>query len=154
MSDQSPELSKHQLLAAARLLGEMSAQVGDHYDVVEEFCAGWAAGLIRADPDLSSPVYTTPPQAGAELEACVEASSAADQAAPAPPTEDELRLQLVCLSSLAAAIETVTQWRVDDARARRWTWKRIAEPLEISEQGAHKRFRRLRIPPSHEFPRP
>jgi hypothetical protein len=153
MTSHSQPSDAHQLRAAARILGEMSARTGDHYDVVEEFSRGWAAGLLAADPDLSSAPYTTRSQAGPAVEASGEASHTADQATPAPDIDDLLRLQLVCLSSLAAAVDTITQWRVDDARERRWTWKRIAEPLEISEQGAHKRFRRLAIPPAHELKR-
>lgn len=153
MNNPTQPFTAHQLRAAARLLGEISARAGDHYDVVEEFCAGWATGLIAADPATPQPAYTTPPQAPAELGAFVEASFTADQAPPAPPTEDELRLQLVCLSSLAAAVPTVLQWRVDDCRDRGWPWKRIGEALEISEQGAHSRFRRTRTPARDEFNR-
>lgn len=140
MEDNQNSPSIHSLRAAADLVGSMSARVGDSYDVLESFAAGWARQIAGTNGPAAGPAYTTPVKRPAGPEASGEAIITAAQGAAAPVSKEELRLQLAILASLRATIETVIEWRVQDARDQRWSWAEIAEPLDITKQGAHKRY--------------
>lgn len=148
MDDHTPD--KQALKRAARLLGMMAARtpLGDSYDVLEEFAEGWAYVISGAEQDDNSAPYTSLVKSPAGPAVGAEAILSSDQAAPAPTTAEQLRLQLAILADLRAAVESVIEWRVDDARAARMSWADIAEPLDITKQGAHKRYMVDRIRPN------
>lgn len=140
MDNHEPELTSYHVRRAARLLGMMAARAGDSYDVLEEFAEGWAYVVSGAADEDTSAAHTTPVQSPAGPVAGGEAVFTAAQAAPAPTTTEQLRLQLAILASLQSSVATVIEWRVDDARTARMSWAEIAEPLEVSKQAAHQRY--------------
>lgn len=140
MEQHHEELTGYHVRRAARLLGMMQARAGDCYDVAEEFAIGYAIGALASDPEAQESAYTTGPQAGGNGVEDGETVFTADQEEEAPPTVANLRLQLIALNGLQAAIRSVISWRVDDMRAGGASWAAVGEALEISAQGAQQRF--------------
>lgn len=145
MEQHTHEPTSDTVRAAARLLGRLAGRAGDSYDVLESFAAGWAAQVAGEDDSALGAAHTTRSQAGGAAGAIAEPNFTADQAKPAPVSREQLRLQLAVLADLRAAVESVIEWRVQDAREQRWSWAEVAEPLEITKQGAHKRYEVDRI---------
>lgn len=122
------------------MLGSLAARGGDSYDVLEGFSAGWAEQLATGELSDARAAYTGSSQTSSDGVASVGPNSSVDQDPPAPVSREQLRLQLAVLADLRAAVESVIEWRVQDAREQHWSWAEIAEPLEITKQGAHKRY--------------
>lgn len=159
--DESSAQQRQDLRLAARDVGAQLAAVGDFFDVIDEVAIGWAnANLYLSGPPARPPAvpasegrpaaYTGPGQMPADSAGVVEPDFGAAQASQGPgivelgldgySNDFRLKLQLIALNEMAGVVRDVLEWRVDDARDRRWSWQRIGDALEMSRQAAHQRW--------------
>jgi DNA-binding NarL/FixJ family response regulator len=53
---------------------------------------------------------------------------------------------LAAVAALRGLVDVLEALQVDNARARGWTWKAIAERLGISKQAVHQKYSTGRLP--------
>jgi hypothetical protein len=140
MDENSGNTGRDHLRLHARQLGELLSQVGDFYDITEEIAIGYASGTMGSSWPPPSPAYTTGPQAGQPPAASIEPNSAADQENSRRLRERHVLLQLGALNELRSVANSITSWRVDDARDLLASWSQIGQALDISKQAATQRF--------------
>jgi hypothetical protein len=146
------EPTKVGLRANAHHLGQVAAQVGDFYDVLQAFVESYAAWMAVTESGAAPPsVYTGSSQAGQLAEVFAEPNSGAAQEESRQTRESRLEWELTALTDLDRVVETVLAWTVEDARAEGMSWEQIARRLEITRQGAMARYAR-NIPKDNDTP--
>ncbi len=53
---------------------------------------------------------------------------------------------LAAVAALRGLVDVLEALQVDNARAKGWTWKAIAERLGVSKQAVHQKYRTSRLP--------
>ena len=53
---------------------------------------------------------------------------------------------LAAVAALRGLVDVLEALQVDNARARGWTWKAIAEQLAVSKQAVHQKYGGGRLP--------
>jgi hypothetical protein len=53
---------------------------------------------------------------------------------------------LAAVAALRALVDVLEALQVDNARARGWTWKAIAERLGVTKQAVHQKYAGGRLP--------
>jgi hypothetical protein len=53
---------------------------------------------------------------------------------------------LTAVATLRGLVDVLEALQVDNARAKGWTWKAIAERLAVSKQAVHQKYARGRLP--------
>jgi hypothetical protein len=140
MEDDTSKITNANVRHMARILGDMLADAGDFYDVLEEICIGYANGVTGRFDGLASPVHTSLVKSPAGPAVGAEANFSSDQGAGYPRSKSHLRWQLVAANELSSV---ATNWRaqlVVDAREEHWTWQEVGDALEISRQAAQQRY--------------
>lgn len=50
---------------------------------------------------------------------------------------------LAAVAALRLLLDSLEELQVANARARGWSWQRIAEALHVSKQAVHQKYRRI-----------
>ena len=140
MDNEQTLVTKFQLRALARLVGDMLADVGDFYEVVEEICIGYANGVTGRADDTPHPAYTSLVKSGRGGDVVAEPFAGSDQGAGYPRTKGHLRWQLVAANELRSVANNWVAQLVVDAREEHWAWSEIGDALEITRQAAQQRY--------------
>jgi hypothetical protein len=53
---------------------------------------------------------------------------------------------LTAVAALRGLVDVLEALQVENARAKGWTWKSIAERLAVSKQAVHQKYARGRLP--------
>jgi hypothetical protein len=53
---------------------------------------------------------------------------------------------LIAVAALRGLVDVLEALQVENARAKGWTWKAIAERLAVSKQAVHQKYARGRLP--------
>ena len=140
MDNEQTLVTKFQLRALARLVGDMLADVGDFYEVIEEICIGYANGVTGRADDTPHPAYTSLVKSGPGADVVVEPFGGAAQGAGYPRTKGHLRWQLVAANELRSVTDNWVGQLVTDAREEHWSWSEVGDALEVSKQAAQQRY--------------
>lgn len=66
----------------------------------------------------------------------------ATEVAQAASSEDPA-VGLAAVAALRLLLDSLEELQVANARARGWSWQRIAEALHVSKQAVHQKYRRI-----------
>lgn len=58
-------------------------------------------------------------------------------------SDEDPEVGLAAVASLRVLLDSLEELQVSRARARGWSWQRIAESLRVSKQAVHQKYRRL-----------
>ena len=135
------EPTRRDVCELAYALGQLLTDVGDFYDVAANLAIGWRdAQMATGEKDAPLPAYTGRGQIERMAAAGPGPNSRAGQARSSQTTKEHWRLILGALNELQSVANNTLASSVGDARADGLVWSEIGDALEISKQGAQKRF--------------
>jgi hypothetical protein len=125
----------------AYAVGQLVAEAGDFYDVVEYLALGYRDYVLSGNmTDFTRAVYTGSRQIAAGPEASTVPNFSAGQDGRGWDKSDLFKWPLVAMNEMRSVAEHSIAAVVGEARAARVTWSAIAEGLDITKQGAQKRY--------------